>query len=52
MMTKPTEGYQPTESHLDPDDPPRGGSGVPPKPIIIKVVVESEESANEVVNED
>lgn len=23
------EGYQPTEGHLDPSNPPQGGSGVP-----------------------
>lgn len=24
------KGYQPTEGNLDPSNPPRGGSGVPP----------------------
>ncbi len=26
------KGYQPTNGNLDPNNPPRGGSGVPSKP--------------------
>lgn len=52
--SKKISGYQPTESSLDPSNPPKGGSGVPPKTSIIKVVVivENEKSANEVVTEE
>ena len=32
---EPFKGYQPIHGHLDTSNPPRGGSGVPPKEQII-----------------